>query len=130
MTLRDLIYKKQFVDIKISELKEMLAKYPNNDTASKLVEFLDERQKLSLKIHSANAQCMLTIGDNKLDLNSAVIIRDTIKRKVDIITSLINSDTDFEVDVFELMQQRDNFIDDYALLDMSIINMDINTKVG
>lgn len=130
MTLRDLIYKKQFVDVKISELKKMLERYPNNETAATLVNLLEERQKFSLQIHSANAQCVLTIGESKLDLNSAIIVRDTIKSKIDIITSIINSDTDYEVDVIELMQQRDNFIDDYTLLDMSIINMDINTKVG
>lgn len=130
MNLRDLIYKKEFIEIKISELEKMLNKLPHDDVVTKLVELLDERQKLSLSIRSANSQCTLTIGENKLDLNSAVVLRATIKKKIDIITSIINSDSDHDLDEFELMKQRDNLIDDYALLDMSIINTDINTKIG
>lgn len=130
MNLRDLVYKKQFIDIKIEELKKLLERAPQNQTAEQLVKLLDERQRLSLNIYSANSQCTLTIGESKLDLNSAVILRDTIKRKIDIITGIINSDIEYDLDEFELMNQRDKFMEDYALLDMSIINTDINTKIG
>jgi hypothetical protein len=129
MNLRDLIYKKQFIEIKINELKEMLKNNPMEEAAEKLVSLLDERQRISLNIHSANSQCYLTLGDSKIDLNSAVIIRNSIKNKLDIMTEIINSE-DYTLDRMLLMEQRDKFMEDYALLDMSIINTDINTKIN
>ena len=130
MNLRDLIYKKEFISIKISDVKNMLKIVPTDDTASKLVVLLDELQQVILNIHSANSQCFLTVGNNKIDLNSAVVIRDNLKRKIDIMTELINSNNDYTIDKLILMDQRDKFMDDYALLDMNIINTDINTRIG
>lgn len=130
MNLRDLIYKKNLLDIKIQELRNILNKLPQDDVAKELVVLLDERQQVVLNIKNANSQCYLTIGSNKFDLNSAVIIRDSIQRKVDILTELINSESDHSLDRMQLIEQRDKFMEDFTLLDMNIVNMDINTRIG
>jgi hypothetical protein len=130
MNLRDLIYRKNNIDNKINELKFVLKRQPSDKLAEELVFLVDARQKTVLSIQSANNQCFLSLGESKVDLNTAVVIRDNMKLKIDTLTEIINSDSDFSLDRVELMKQRDKFLEDFALLDMSIINTDINTKLG
>ena len=130
MNLRDLIYKKINIDNKINEIKFVLKRQPSDKLAEELVFLIDDRQKTILNIQSANNQCFLSLGENKVDINTAVVIRDNMKLKIDTLTEIINSDSDFSLDRVELMKQRDKFLEDFALLDMSIINTDINTKLG
>lgn len=128
MNLRDLIYEKGNLEDKLSELREHLQKQPKDELAKMLVEVIDHLQINMINIYKANTQCKLTLSDQEIDLNIAAIIRDCIKMKIDTLTMLIKLDSD--LDKLELMQQRDSLLKDYSLLDMSIINTDINTKIG
>lgn len=130
MNLRDLIYQKQNIDKKIEEITRILLFKPANDLADEIVDLIDERQQVLLKIKSANSQCTLNLGGQKIDLNSAVLIRSNLKLKIDVLSKLIVSESDLTLDRLELIKQRDKFLEDYAVLDMSIINTDINTRIG
>lgn len=129
MYLRDLINKNENLNLKIKEIVKILKRDPDNDIATRLIELIDERQRNLIDINSANSQCKLKIGKQEISLNAAVIIRDTMKLKVDVLTELIASD-ECALDKLALISQRDTLFEDFSLLSMSIINMDINTNVG
>lgn len=130
MVLRELIHQKKILDKKILELQKMLEYMPNDDIASELIAFIERRQSKLISIDVANRRARLNIGGQEVDVATAVKIRDTLELKINTLTKIINSDNDYALDRIELMKQRDNFYNDYIILDNAILQSDLNTKVG
>lgn len=122
---------------KINELKELKTKskllrnYINNSSdldseynskvITELFHVLEKIQNTKLVIRKINSQASITVGNSSVDLNTAVIIRETIAEKINIITELLDNNN--SLDIVSLIEQRDNFIEEYKsignLIDMT-----------
>lgn len=129
MYLIELIAHKEILDQKIEEVKALLAIKPSEALAAEFMDLLEIRQSKLINIHRANEQSKLSLGGTEISITLAVLLRDTIKEKVDTLTSLIRNPEN-DLDKLELQAQRDQHFNEYTLLNMSIIRNDLNVKVG
>jgi len=99
----------------------------NNKVITKLFNTLENIQNAKLVIRKINSQTNISIGNSSVDLNTAVIIRDTIKEKINTITELIDNNTD--LDIISLIEQRDAFIEELDSIGVLISITDWSVKI-
>jgi hypothetical protein len=117
------------IDTKIDEIKSIL-KYEQNDSlAQELFRLFELKQSKLLYISAANNTSKLNIGENEINITTALIIRKTIKEKIDILTDMINN-KDCSLDKMELQKQRDRYYDEYILLSMGIKRNDLTITIS
>ena len=126
--LYELIEQKRMLDTKISEVEGMLSREYTEYLAKEYIDMIDERQGMLININNANNKSTISISEKDVPVSVALIIRESILDKINIITSIINkSGCD---DIIGLQKQRDKFNDNYTLLDMAITNNDIGVSIG
>ena len=129
MRLKDLICQKEMLEKKIVELKDII-QYDNSESiAQELFVQLELLQAKKVNLNTINSQVEIDLGGKKVIISTVVIIRDTMKEKMDILTKLI-TDNDCSLDKLELMKQRDNIYEEYTLLSNKIMVSDLNVKIG
>ena len=130
MNLRDLIYKKDNIKRKISELEAIIVEYSNDDIAKELFNLIEELQSLKINLNNINIKAKINIGGKNVSIADAIIIRETLETKMNVLTRLILSDKVKALDELELMVQRDGLYESYLLLDQGIISSDLQTIVS
>ena len=128
MRLTELLDKKSIINLKISELLSILETEQTEALASNLFDLIQERQRILLNIKQANEVGKLKIGDSEIDLGTAIIIRDTMREKMHVITSLI-SNKECELDKLKLQKQRDKIYSEYIVLAMEIDRIDLEVTL-
>ena len=126
--LSEVISKKEILDKKINEIKKILQTTQTEKLAKELYDLLDKRQSELIKIRAANTASKISIGGNEVSIDTAVIIRDTIKEKINVLTTLINNE-ECILDKVELQNQRDAYYEDYILLAMGIKRNDLQVRI-
>jgi len=129
MYLSEILINKKMLNRKIKEIKHLLMRNQSDDMAQELMGLLELKQSKLMQINSANNQSLIKIGGTDVSIANAIIIRDTIKEKVDFLTSLIET-KDSRLDKLSLMEQRDKFFEEYTVLNMAIQRNDLNVTVG
>lgn len=129
MYLIELMAQKKMYDQKIREVRKLLEVRPSEDLAYELLDLLEIRQGKLISINRANEQSTLNLGGTDITITLAVMIRDTIKAKMDVLTSLINN-PDNGLDKIKLLEQRDKHFNEYTLISMGVTKNDLNVKVG
>jgi len=129
MRLRNLIYEKEMLKRKISELKNII-KYDTTDSiTNELFVQLELLQAKNININTINNQIKIKLGGKDVDISTTVILRDTAKEKINILTSLI-IDNKSKLDKVELIKQRDDIYEEYVLLSNEITLNDLNVNIG
>lgn len=129
MYLTEVLAHKRFLDQKIEELRGILKIHQTDALATKLMELLEQRQARRIHINASNEASNINLGGTEVSINVAVMIRDTIKEKMELLTDMINN-PDCSLDKLELMNQRDKYFNEYVLIGMGIQRNDFNVKVG
>jgi len=128
MFLRQQLDKRNNIKNKINELSAWVLKVvPSDKLVSLLLVQFDELQNINLLISKVNNQTEVNIGGTTISLATAIEIRSTIKLKIDLITSLITTNTN--LDITSLLDQRDNFLAEYNSIDGVIRVTDWNIKL-
>lgn len=129
MRLRDLIYQKKMLKEKIIELKDIIY-YDNRETIiQELFVQLELLQAKKVNLSTINNQVKIDLAGKEVIISTAVIIRDTMKEKMDVLTSLIMNNK-CNLNKLELMKQRDSVYEEYTLLSHKIMASDLNVKIG
>ena len=126
--LTEIIAKKRIFDKKINEIKTLLKLEQTESLVEEFNALLEQRQSILLQIKTANNNSTINIGGNDVTIATAVVIRDVIKEKIDIITVLINN-KECVLDKIKLQHQRDEYYNSYILLSMGISRNDLQVKV-
>ena len=129
MYLKEIVCEKVMIDKKIVELELILHHEATEAVTQALLEAIDLRQNKLLSIYSVNHKSKINIGDTKMDINTAIIIRNTIQQKMDILTGLIN-DNGCVLDKLGLMEQRDQYNGQLVLLNIGILKNDLSVEIG
>jgi hypothetical protein len=127
--LFEILTDKKMLDTKIEEIKSILLYEQTDDLAQELFALLELRQSKILNINKANSVSKLNIGGSEIDIATAVVIRNTIKEKIDFLTDMINNNG-CNLNKIELQQQRDKHYSEYVLLSMGIKRNDLTIMVG
>ena len=129
MRLRDLIYEKEMLKKKIIELKDIMLYNATEDIAQELFCQIELLQAKKININTINGKIKITLSDKDVDISTVVVLRDTAKSKMGILTSLI-TDSECVLNKIELMKQRDGIYEEYMVLSNKIITSDLNTRIG
>lgn len=127
--LYEVIAHKKVLDRKIKELRKLLSIEQDEDLAEELLAALELKQGKLITIHLSNKSTTITIGETALDIATAVIIRDTIKERIDYVTDLISS-PDCHLNKLELIRQREKYFEEYIIISSRILQSDVNLKIG
>lgn len=129
MYLYELVAQNRALDIKIRELKSILDDELRDEVAQELLDLIEIKQSKIISISIANNKSEITIGSTTTSVTAAVVIRDTIQKKIDLLTDMINS-KDNKLDKLNLIRQRDKFFDEHVFIDMAIKRNDLAVSLG
>lgn len=121
MVLAEVLIEKQNIKNKIKQLKNYLDRAATistesaNEATSKLLDLIDKYRSHLILINKINNSTEVKIGDSKVSLANAILIIDTIKRKVDLLNSLIDNEESV-LHVFSLMNNRDRLFAEYTVI--------------
>lgn len=130
MFLYQKLYERAWIKQKISELRCNALKFTigQDDILKQLLFLLDKLQNINLVIHKVNNESIIEIAGTKINLNTAIEIRSTIKAKIDIMSELIAEDIG-KLDVLVLIAQRDIMLAEYSALDSAINQADWKIQI-
>jgi len=134
MYLREKIDELKNLKQKIKELTHYLSS--NGDTLTNeqinsvvkyLLKCIEDTQNIYLILNKVNSQTTISIGTSKIDVNKAVIIRDTISKKINLITNLLENNK--LLDVINLIGDRDPLLAEYNSINNAIRIADWSVKI-
>jgi len=137
MFIGELIVRRKNVKKNISELRDFIQGLTDNvidnsDLHSKalnmLFNLLDKYQDYSIALEKVNIENNIVIGESEISISNAVKLRNTIKGKMDVLSDSING-SDYSIDIFSLIAQRDTLTEEYILIDKTITTNDWKTAL-
>jgi len=130
MFLRQKLDERKFLKVKIKELKENILCFTNeqDELIKELLILFDRLQTINLVLNKVNYESAIVIADTELSLNTAVELRNTLQSKIDMMNGLI-SVCEGNLDVMALMEQRDDVIEEFMVIDSAIRQADWNIKI-
>jgi len=134
MVLAEVIVEMRSLKQKIQQLEKYLctAATQNGELAdkatSKLLDLLDKHRSHLILINKANNTVTVTIGDSSVSLANALLIADTLMRKIELLDSLIENEH-CVLDIFSLIDQRDKLLIEYTTISNSLKVKEWSTKI-
>ncbi len=123
MLLGELLTRKENVKQQIDELNDHLMdvdmREKVNEVISDLFELHDKLQSYKVAINNVNNSNKIKVSKSDVSITNAIHLRQTTKMKIDILTDLI-SNLDKSLSISNLMEQRNNLLEEYILLDNAI----------
>lgn len=129
MLLRDLVYEKKMLKEKIAELNTILQYNYSETIMQELFVQLELLQAKRVNLNTLNNQVKIDLGGKEVILSTAIIVRDSMKNKMNVLANLINNNS-VKLDKLDLMKQRDNIYEEYTLLSHKITVSDLNVNLG
>lgn len=131
MFLAEVLTRKRYIKLQISEIKDFLFSDESagdiNEAINKLFELEDKFQQYLIAIDTSNNSTEIEVGTSKVSVANAVKLRNTSRRKILTLTSLIKSNPN--LDIFNLMDQRLKFIEEFILLNNEIRKSDWQVEI-
>jgi len=130
MYLREKLDELNILNKKAAELKASIlinASENEDDLVKELLIYYDDIQNIKLVLAKVNSQTTVNIGQTKIDVTTAVTIRNNIKNKINLISDIIKSNT--TLNILTLMAQRDGLLGEYNSINKSIRLADWSIKL-
>lgn len=133
MVLAEVLIEMQNLRQKISQLEDYLHRTASQDASladkatEKLLDLLDKHRSHLILINKINNSIEVNIGGSKVSLANAILITKTMKRKIDLLNSLIERES--VLDVFSLMEQRDQLLEEYTTISSGLKAVEWSAKV-
>jgi len=134
MVLAEVLIEMENLNLKIKQLEDYLHRTANHDpkladeATIKLLNLLDKHRSHLILINSINNSVEVSIGGSKVSLANAILITKTMKRKIDLLDSLIN-DHRCILDIFSLIEQRDAQLEEYTMMSNGLKTIEWGTEV-
>ena len=122
MLIAELLLRKENLKLQMDELKRYLstekAAGDVNKATNVIFELEDRLQQYIVALSISNHEAMIQVGKSQVNIATAIILRNTTQKKINVLTELI--DTNINIDIFNLMEQRNSLFEEYILLDKAI----------
>jgi hypothetical protein len=134
MVLAEVLVEMDNLKRKIGQLDKYLKTVTGSDQKledkiiTMLLDLLDKYRSHLILVNRVNNDVEVFIGDTKTSLANAVIIADTIERKIDILNSLIDN-KDVAFDLFDLINNRNKLLDEHTTIKNSLRKTEWKVKV-
>lgn len=133
MVLAEILIEMHNLEKKIDQLEDYLHRTAGQDDKladkanTKLLDLLDKHRSHLILLNDINNKVEVTIGDSTVSLANAILITKTMRRKMDLLNSLIEEDNLF--DGLALMEQRDKLLEEYTTISNSLKAIEWSTEV-
>jgi hypothetical protein len=142
MLIAEVVLRKTYIEDKIQELKNYIKHLSTLEGPKKselyslalkrLFELIDKKQSHDILLDQENSNSKIKLktknGEKELSKSDAIRITDSLSHQIDILTDVINGgDT---IAFFELMDQRDSFLEEYLAITKQIKLSDWSTEIG
>ena len=122
MLVAELLLRKKNLKLQIDELEKYLstekAAGDVNKATNAIFELEDRLQQYIVALSISNYETLIQVGKSQVNIAAAIILRNTTQKKINVLTELV--DTNINVDIFNLMEQRNSLFEEYILLDKAI----------
>jgi hypothetical protein len=111
----------------------MVGKENRDEITDHLFSLIDDYQKYSIIVERVNNSTEINVANSDVSLSTAVKIRETISRKMDVLTNIIDINRNNETvnyKVLDLITQRDKLMEEYILLSSAIFTCDWQTETN
>lgn len=126
MLVLELLLRKKNLKLQIDELKKFLLTEEASGNVNKVTntafELEDKLQQYIVALNISNNETTIQVGKSKINVAAAIILRNTTQKKIDILTDLIGNN--IKIDIFNLIAQRNGFLEEFILLDKAIKSSD------
>ena len=125
MVLAEILIETKNLKQKIDQLLNCLDKVAARDSVitdqatTKLLGLLDKYRSHLILINRVNNETNIMVAESKLSLANAIIILKTVRKKIDILNSLIEKD-DCTLDIINLINNRDKLLEEYTAISKEI----------
>ena len=133
MVLAEVLTEMKNLRHKVAQLENYLFKISDtnaglaDEATTKLLDLMDKYRSHLIMVNMVNNNTLVTVGEQRVSLANAVIIAKTIKKKINLLNSLIEEDN--VLDKFDLMKQRDALLGEYDTLANSLKAIEWRTEV-
>ena len=133
MVLAEVLIEMRNLRQKIRQLEDFLHRTAGQDATladkatTELLDLLDKYRSHLILINKINNGVEVSIGDSTVSLANAILITKTMKRKIDLLNSLIEKDS--VLDVFSLMEQRNKLLEEHTTISNGLSSIEWGTKV-
>ena len=134
MVLAEVLTELFNIKYKMSQLEHYLCRVSSIDASmsdeatTKLLDLMDKHRSHLMMINKLNNSTEVTIGKTEVSLADALLIANTMKRKIDLLNTLINN-KDCKLDVLSLMAQRDKLLNEYTAISSGLKIVEWGTEV-
>jgi hypothetical protein len=134
MYLGEVLQEKENLLFKIQQLEQLFFKVSKtdsdkaNDLIKKLFDLLDKYRSHLILINKINNKEEIVIGDSKINLANAVLLRDTLERKIEILNRLILEESAY-TEVSSLIENRDKFQVEYKMISNELKSFEWRMKI-
>jgi hypothetical protein len=121
MFLGEVLQEKENLEFKISQLEGLFFKVAKidsdkaNELIKKLFDLLDKYRSHLILLNKINNKEEIEIGGSKINLANAVLLRETLEQKIEILNKLILEESSY-TDVTSLIENRDKFYVEYKTI--------------
>lgn len=134
MVLAEVLIEMKSLKGKINQLEVYLRRIASQsselaDTATaKLLDLIDKYRSHLILVNRINNSIEVTIGKSKISLANAILITKTMEVKIDLLNSLIEEENSV-LDVFDLIDQRDQLLEEYTTMSNGLKSIEWSTNV-
>lgn len=142
MLLAEVLTRKRNIEWKIQDLEDYLVRLASDefikdsiemdDLVSKVYDLLDEHQQQIFTIDRANNSIKIKIGNSTTTLAATIRLRETIERKMETLSSLIEAckrNKNSKFSITRLIENRDKLLAEYDILTKTIKTKDWTTEL-
>ena len=138
MFLSEILLRKKYLDSKLETINKYIALVSCNSTekTSELLtnaitykfELLSKIRSHSILIDKLNKETYITVSNVELSISEALYLLNTLEKKINTFTDLIESDASVNTDVFLLFDKNDTLFEEYQRIYLTVLNSDLQTK--
>jgi len=123
LLLRIKILKKNIKDIKrhLANKEENNSNNSYNDFISQLFAHIEQLRSYTTILMRSNESSKISVGNKEVTISDAVSLKKAITHKIEILSSMIENNTNRDLNIFNLIEERDKLFEEYIYL-MSLIN--------
>jgi hypothetical protein len=136
MLVGELILRKRILKRNVEDVKKYLAKKEETSSRATYTEFMDQLfgyieqvRSHDVILNRSNEITSIEIGKKEVSVSDAVYIREAIFKKINIMSSMIEHNTTRDLDIFNLISERDKLFEEYLYISTLVNKSDWSTEI-
>jgi len=136
MLVGELILRKRVLKRNIEDVKKYLARKEETSSRATYTDFIDQLfgyieqvRSHEVILNRSNEETNIELGEKKINVSDAVHIREAIFKKINVISSMIENNTTRDLDIFNLITERDKLFEEYLYISTLVNKSDWSTEI-